>query len=166
VTGENPSHHVFIDGDGESQGNLLGDARTAPGGIALLHPHDGFNEFVGGTLGTRLAPASVGEKQAVLALRQNLVKMQEGRRLQHDGRTDPPGRSHKESTPAGDEPIREAEVGSSVSGTIEDQQLMFDEDGLGNYRTDAARLRQSGDGGDEVDENDHEIAHFRMVARN
>jgi len=75
-------------------------------------------------------------------------------------------RPHKQSAPAGDEPIREAEVGSAVAGTIEDQQLMFDEEGLGNYGTDAARLCQSGEGGDEVDEKDHEIAHSRMVARN
>ena len=45
VTGENPANHVFVDGDVESQGNLLSDARAAPGGIALLHLDDGFNEF-------------------------------------------------------------------------------------------------------------------------
>ena len=43
---------------------------------------------------------------------------------------------------------------------------MFDEDGLGNYGTDAARTRKSGDGREEMDEKDHEIAHFRMVPRN
>src|SRR5215831_17263824 len=35
MRGENPSNHVFVDGDGEGQSNLLSDARTAPGGIAL-----------------------------------------------------------------------------------------------------------------------------------
>jgi hypothetical protein len=29
---------------------------------------------------------------------------------------------------------------------------VFDEDGLGNYGTDAARTRKSGDGRDEMDE--------------
>jgi hypothetical protein len=43
---------------------------------------------------------------------------------------------------------------------------MLDEDGLGNYRTDAARTGKSGDGGEEMDEKDHEIAHIRIVARN
>ena len=43
---------------------------------------------------------------------------------------------------------------------------MFDEDGLGNYGTDAARTRKSGDGRDEMDEKDHEIAHSLIVARN
>ena len=48
---------------------------------------------------------------------------------------------------------------------MEDQQLMFDEEGLGEYRTDAARNRQAGEGGDEMDEKNQEIAHFRMVAK-
>ena len=166
MRGQNAANDVFINGDAERPSNLLGDSRTAPGGIALLGGDNGVNEVLGGTLGTGLAPDFGGEEQAVLALSEDLVKMQEGRRLQHDGRTDPPGRPHKQSAPAGDEPIREAEVGSAVAGTIEDQQLMFDEEGLGNYATDAARLCQSGEGGDEVDEKDHEIAHSRMVARN
>ena len=53
-----------------------------------------------------------------------------------------------------------------MARAIEDQQLMFDENGLGNYGTDAARTRQPGDGGEEMDEKDHEIAHCRIVARN
>ena len=47
-----------------------------------------------------------------------------------------------------------------MAGAIEDQQLMFDEEGLSNYGTDAARTRKSGDGRDEVDEKDHEIARW------
>ena len=43
---------------------------------------------------------------------------------------------------------------------------MFDENGLGNYRTDAAWTRQSGGDREEMDEKDHEIAHSCMVARN
>ena len=50
VTGQNPSNHVFVDGEVKSPGNLLGDARAAPGGIALLHLDNGFNEFSGGSL--------------------------------------------------------------------------------------------------------------------
>jgi hypothetical protein len=120
VTGENPPNHVFVDGDVESQGNLLGNAGAAPGGIALLSGENRANEFFGGTLGTGLAPASRGEKQAVLALGQDLVKVQKGRRLQNNGRTDQPGRSHKQSAPTGDEAIREAEIGSALARAIED----------------------------------------------
>jgi hypothetical protein len=51
-------------------------------------------------------------------------------------------------------------------GAVEDQQLIFDEDGLGNYGTDGTGTRKSGDGREEMDEQDHEIAHFRILAGN
>src|SRR5580765_3223311 len=57
VTGENPSNYVFVEGDGESQGNLLSNARTAPGGIALLHLDDGFKEFFVGSFWAGPSPA-------------------------------------------------------------------------------------------------------------
>src|ERR1700694_4872146 len=57
VTGENPSNHVFVDGDVESQGNLLSNSRTAPGGIALLHLDDGFKEFFVGSFGAGPTPS-------------------------------------------------------------------------------------------------------------
>ena len=76
VTGENPSNHVLVDGDGESQGNLLSDARTAPGGIALLHLDNGFKEFFVGSFGAGPTPALGGEEQAILALGHDLVKVQ------------------------------------------------------------------------------------------
>jgi hypothetical protein len=37
VMSENPANHVFVDGDVERQGDLLGHSRTAPIGITLLH---------------------------------------------------------------------------------------------------------------------------------
>ncbi len=57
VTGENPANRVFVDWDAESQGDLLSDAGTTPGGIAQLHLDDGFNDFLIGSLGTGPAPA-------------------------------------------------------------------------------------------------------------
>ena len=90
-------------------------------------------------------------------------RLQEGRRFQNDGGTDQAGRPHKQSAPTGDEAIREPEIGSALARAIEDQQLMFDEDGLGNYGADAAATCKSGDGGEEMDEKDHEIAHFRIL---
>jgi hypothetical protein len=44
--------------------------------------------------------------------------------------------------------------------------LIFDEDGLSHYGTDAARVRKSDEGGDEMDEENRKVAHFGMVARN
>src|SRR6266699_2833824 len=45
VTGENPSNHVFVDLDVERQGDVLGDSRTAPVGITLLHFGYRMNKF-------------------------------------------------------------------------------------------------------------------------
>ena len=75
-------------------------------------------------------------------------------------------RPQEQSAPTGDHAIRQAEVGSALAGAIEDEQLMFDEEGLGHYGTDATRARKSDEGRDEMDEKDRKIAHFRMVARN
>jgi hypothetical protein len=57
VPGENPSNHIFVDGDVESQGNLLSNSRTAPGGIALLHLDNGFKEFFVGSFWAGSTPA-------------------------------------------------------------------------------------------------------------
>src|SRR6266851_6794806 len=45
VIGKNPANHVFVDLDVERQGDLLGDSRTAPVGITLLHFDDHTDEF-------------------------------------------------------------------------------------------------------------------------
>jgi hypothetical protein len=49
--------------------------------------------------------------------------------------------------------------------TIEDQELLLDENGFGDYRTDAARTQESGTSNDDVDEKDDEIAHLGILAR-
>ena len=49
-----PSNNVFVDWDVESQGNLLSDSRTAPGGIALLHLDDASMSSLLGPFGPGL----------------------------------------------------------------------------------------------------------------
>ena len=75
----------LVDGDGESQGNLLSDARTAPGGIALLDLDDGINEFSTGSSGPGRPPLLGREETAILSAPQGLVEAQESRRFQNDG---------------------------------------------------------------------------------
>jgi len=84
VTGENPSNNVFVDWDVESQGDLLSNSRTAPGGIALLHLDDGFNEFFAGPLWSGLTSAPGCKEKAIFLIPQNLVEVQESRRFQYD----------------------------------------------------------------------------------
>jgi hypothetical protein len=142
IRGQDAPNDVFIDGDAERPSNLLGNARAAPEGIALLGGDNRLNEFFGRAPGAGLGPAFRREEQAVLALGQDLVKAQERRWLQSKGRTDQPAGLYKQRAPTGDEAIREAEIGGALTGTIEDQELMFNEEGLGNYGTDAAWPRQ------------------------
>jgi hypothetical protein len=72
--GENPSNHIFVDLDVEGQGNLLGDSRTAPLGITLLHFDDRTDEFCTRTFRAGLLAAIRGEKHPVLSLAHSLVK--------------------------------------------------------------------------------------------
>jgi hypothetical protein len=70
ATGENPANHVFVDLNVEGQGQLLGDSRTTPVGITLLHFDDRMNEFYARTLRAGLPAAIRGEQHATLSLAQ------------------------------------------------------------------------------------------------
>jgi len=48
---------------------------------------------------------------------------------------------------------------------MEDQELLLDENGLGDHRTEAARPPESGKSSHDMDEKDDEIAHLSILAR-
>jgi hypothetical protein len=73
VTGENPANHVFVDLDVERQGDLLGDARTAPAGIPLLHFDDRMDEFCARTSRAGL-PTTIWREQHPVVLRKKSVR--------------------------------------------------------------------------------------------
>jgi hypothetical protein len=52
-----------------------------------------------------------------------------------------------------------------VAGAIHNQELMFDEHGLGDYRTQTSGSSEPQNGGDEMNQENNHIVHFRMVAR-
>jgi hypothetical protein len=66
-------------------------------------------------------------------------------------------RADEERTQAGDHPIREAEIGGTLSGSIQDQQLVLDEHGFGDHPTRAARLSESGDRRQQMHNKDDQI---------
>jgi hypothetical protein len=43
--------------------------------------------------------------------------------------------------------------------------LLLDENGLGDHRAEAARTQESGEGSDEMDEKDDEIAHLLIITK-
>jgi hypothetical protein len=56
------------------QGHLLGDSRTTPGGITLLHFDDHMNQFSTRSFRAGLPTAIRGEQHAVLSLAHGFVK--------------------------------------------------------------------------------------------
>ena len=66
---------------------------------------------------------------------------------------------HDERTQAGDHAIRRTEIGRPFSRTIQDQELLLDEHGFGHDRTDATGTGEPGDGRQQMENEDSEIAH-------
>ena len=75
---------------------------------------------------------------------QEVVKVEESRRFQHDCGTEDARRTHEQGTHTRDDPIERGEIGRTLPRAIEDQQLMFDEHRLSHDRTDSARTRKPG----------------------
>ena len=61
-------------------------------------------------------------------------------------------RQHKHRAPSGDKPVRGAEIRPSVSGTIQHQQLMPEQDGVGENRPNASGTNQTNQDGHDMDE--------------
>ena len=55
------------------------------------------------------------------------------------------------------------QIGCPLPRTIEDQELLFDENGLGGYGTDAVRTQESDTSSDDMKEEDDEIAHSLII---
>ena len=93
------------------------------------------------------------------------MEPQERRGFQDDRGTDQPARAHEERTHAGDDAISEAEIGCTFPGTIEDQQLVLDEHGFGDDGTHAAGTGESGDGRQQMQKKDGQIAHGTILPK-
>jgi hypothetical protein len=126
---------------------------------------DGFNEFSARPLGTGVAPPPAVEEHPIFPVLQSMVKAQKSRGFQDDCRTDQPTRANEKSTKTGHKAIRSAKIRRPLPRTIEDEQLFFDENGLGDHRTDAARTQKPRKRGDHMDEKGDKIAHLGIVAR-
>ena len=91
------------------------------------------------------------------------MEAQERGGFQDDRDTDQPARAHEQRTHAGDHAISEAEVGGTSPGAIEDQQLLLDEHGLGHDGTRAARPGEPGEGRQQMQKQDGQVAHGTIV---
>ena len=71
----------------------------------------------------------------------------------------------KQRAHAGDHAISEAEVGRPFPGAIENQQLLLDEHGFGHHGTRAAGTGEPGDGRQQMEKQDGQIAHGTILTR-
>ena len=73
-------------------------------------------------------------------------------------------RTHEKSAQTGDDPIRNAQIGSAFPAAIENQQLMSDQRGFSNDRTKPTGPRKSNEGDDYMKKKSEDVAHGGMVS--
>src|SRR4051812_33398802 len=93
------------------------------------------------------------------------METQQSRWSQDNCGTDQPAGTQGKSAQTSDDTIRCAEVGSSLTATIEDQELMSDQHRFANDGTKPARPCQSDYRHGQMYEENKEIAHLRIVTK-
>src|SRR5437870_4787616 len=161
---QNATYDVFVDLDTEGQRDLLGNSRAAPTGITPFHFNDGIDEFFGRSFRTSPTAVFGGEQLSVLSFDQHLVEMQQSRRPENDRGSHNPCRRHEKGAQTGDNPIRNAEVGSSFPTAIQNQQLMSHQRRFSNDGPESTRPCKSQYGDDHMNEKDEDVAHGGMVS--
>ena len=120
MNAEDTANHILVDGNAESQGDLLGDAGTTPVGITPFEFNDCVDEFFMRSFRATRTPALARKQHAVLSFSQHLVEMQQRGWLQDDGGTQNACRVHEKGAQTGDDTLCGAQVGSTTAAAIED----------------------------------------------
>ena len=108
----------------------------------------------------------LGRKQeTVLVHYRQMMEVQQGGRLQDDGRAKNASRAHEKSTHTGENTICSTQVGSALSASVEDQQLMTEQDGFGKDGMDSVRPGNSDHGDDQMNEKKENVAHLWIIAK-
>jgi len=142
VHAQDTANEILVNFNSESQCDLLRDPRTAPTRIPPLHLHNRVNQLLRGPLRAGATPPLWRKEQPILPLYKHLVEMQQGGRLQHDGRADKPCPADEKRAYPGDAAISCVQVGRALAATIQHDQLMPGQHRLGDHATDSARLRE------------------------
>ena len=140
--------------------DLLGDAHTAEPGVAALQPNDCGDEFCRGTFGAGFAATVVGAKeQTIFAIDQCLVELKQRCRFDEHAKFWNPVGIHEQRGQRDQDAIERSQIRRSLSRSITDQKLMFEEKrfrGDGAYATWAEQLRERDE---QVDGQDEQISH-------
>ena len=141
MQGQNPANHILINRSSESQVDLLGDTRTSPGRIALFHFDNGPDQIRRWSFRSGLGSVFWRKQQPILSLHQRAMKIQQCRWLEGDCHPAKPTRLDPKRTESGDQPIQDAEIRCAPARTVQDQQLMFGQNG---FRHDSAHAAGPG----------------------
>jgi hypothetical protein len=162
---QDSSNRVLVDFNAESQRNLLSNSWTTPVPIAAFHCNDRVDQFLTWSFRARLLLLLRRGQETVLVLCQQMVEVQQGGRPQDDTRAENASRAHENSTQTGKDTICSTQVGSAPSASVEDQQLMTEQDGFGQEGTDSARPGHSDQGDDQMNEKKENVAHLWIIAK-
>ena len=162
VHAQDTANDILVNFNSESQCDLLRDPRTAPTRIPPFHLHNRVNQLLRRPLRAGATPPLWRKEQPILPLYKHLVEMQQGGRLQHDGRADKPCPADEKRAYPGDEAISRVQVGRALAATIQHDQLMPGQHRLGDHATDSARLREPEERDNPMRQNEPEIAPFQQ----
>jgi hypothetical protein len=151
MEGKNPANHILIYRSPKSQVDLFGNTRTSPGRIELFHFDDRPDQILRWTFWTGLGWVFWRKQQAILVLPQCAMIIQKRRGLERDGHPAKPVRLDPKLTESGDQPVQDLEIGCTSARTVQDQQLMFDQNGFRHDRAHTSGLDQPEKGRDEMD---------------
>jgi hypothetical protein len=85
------------------------------------------------------------------------VKAQQCGRLEENGDTLEPAWPNPERAESGNQPIPDAEIGSSPTRTVHQQQLMFGQNGFGDDSPQTSWLSEANNHCDEMDDENEQI---------
>ena len=85
-------------------------------------------------------------------LHQRVMELEEGRRLEDDGKRWDPARSHEERGQTEQKAVAGGQSRGASTGALTDQQLMFQQQGLGGNRADPTGPQKFGKNRQEVNE--------------
>lgn len=143
MLGEHATNYIFVDINAEGMSDLLGNTHTAKARIAALHLNDRHNEFRRGSFGARFTPAATRAKELpILSIHQGPVELEQRCRLDQRAKLRYPMRAYEQRGQSENEAVKGREIRRSLPRTIANEQLMLQQQGLGDDGAQTARSEQ------------------------
>jgi len=146
VLRKHPANDVFVDVDAEGKSHLLRDTATAKPRVSSPGCNDSSDEFSGRSPGARFASTLRREQLPVFALHQQPVKRHKRCRFHRNRRFAEPTIRQVAGTYRCNDPVHRSQVGCTMPGAIQDQQLLFKEQRLCSDRAHPGPAMRAGRG--------------------